>query len=130
LFSLHHPQTARKLNPAGPNKILHEQLISDAGMADRNITGDLFQLLAGIGSVYQPDSLRWLMKSFPTQEIYHSSLSAKAVSSMEKYVTQIFDTHLIYLKQNKDLLDYFILMLNALTTFGSRKAFRIRDIII
>lgn len=130
LYSLKYPETANKLSITGSNRVLHETIISNPGMADRNIISSVFQLLSGIGSVYQPESLKWLLASIPAYESYITITNAQTIPYFEKYVIQLYENHIDHIKINKDLLNYYIMLLNVLVAFGSREAFRIRDIII
>lgn len=130
LSSLKYPETANKLNINGENRALHEIIISNPGIADKNVIANVFKLLSGIGSVYQPKSLSWLMVSLPKYETYIRPLNIQAIKYFEKFVVQLYEEHLDHIKINKDFLNYYIMLLNVLVTFGSREAFSIRDIII
>lgn len=130
LYSLRHHETARKLSPTPENQMIYETLAKEKGMADKDLATDLFRFLSGVGSTYQPNSLGWLMISFPDTASYTKNLDVKAVAAAEHYVKQVYDEHLNYLRVNKAAMDYYLLMLNALIQMGSREAYRLRDIII
>ncbi|HMU44283.1 MAG TPA: ATP-binding protein [Ignavibacteriaceae bacterium] len=126
LQPLRNPEGCIKLNENGSNRNLHEVLISAYG-ADKNLIEAVFKLLAGVGTVYQPVSLTWLMKALPNKESYENNLILTDTTYIELYVRQMYDNHLTHIMLNKEQLEYFIIMLNVLIDKGSTLAFRIRD---
>lgn len=119
-----------KLPVLGKNKILHKTIVSNPAIANSNIISNVFKLLSGIGSSYQPESLNWLMLSIPFYENYTNIINTESSNYLEKYVTQLYENHIDHIKVNKTLLNYYIMLLNVLISSGSREAFRIRDIIL
>jgi len=128
LASLRNPYRCHKLPEQSPGRAVHQWLIAE-GSADSNLIDAVFRLLAGVGSVYQPDSLSWLMKGMPDRAAYGRVLIIDD-SYMETYIQQLYEHHRGHISRNRDQMDYFILLLNVLIERGSTLAFRIRDDII
>lgn len=130
LESLSHPNTAFKLQSNSRIRKTHELIISEFAN-DENLIGPVFKLLSGIGTVYQPECLTWLMKSVPSKENYNQIIIRQdSVVFLEKFIQQMYEDHLEHIQKNKDQLEYFIMLLNILIDKGSTFAFRLRDEII
>ncbi|HWA35839.1 MAG TPA: hypothetical protein VG737_16970, partial [Cyclobacteriaceae bacterium] len=94
------------------------------------VMGVIFKLLSGVGSVYQPTCLNWLMAGAPDQEDFGLILQPDVVMYFEKFCRQIYERHLEYLRTNKVQMNYFTTLLNVVVESGSTTAFRIRDEIL
>jgi len=128
--SLKQPLTANKLPNSGDIKQIHEIIISNWS-GDPNLFESVCQLLAGIGSIYQPDSLNWLRKAIKNKaEFGNAFANIISIQYAELYVQQLYDIHIHTIKRDRELLDYYLLFLEALIDKGSTTAYRILEIVI
>ncbi|HVM86695.1 MAG TPA: hypothetical protein VMT76_00810 [Puia sp.] len=125
---LSNPYRAYNLPDHSPGRPIHELIVSSFA-ADENLIEAVFKLLAGIGSIYQPVCLTWLMKSLPDRKAY-TDIFLHAGNYFEPFVQQLYDDHIEHIRTNKEQLDYYMIMLDVLIERGSSIAFRIRDEII
>jgi hypothetical protein len=128
LHPLSNPQNVNKLNEDNPGKKIHEVIISEFAK-DGNLIGPIFKLLSGAGANYQPSCLNWLKNSLPDANSLSLITSFDKIY-LELFVEQLHTNHIEFIQRNRELFEYYIMLLNVLVGMGSSLAFRIRDVVI
>jgi hypothetical protein len=108
----------------GTVAVMYEALVK-SGLFDDSVIGPkLFRFLSGIGTVYQPQSLEWLLEGSVK---YNNGFSYYSHEDLERYISQLYTDHIGYILSRPDLKAYYLKFLDFLIDRESVLAFRIRE---
>jgi hypothetical protein len=113
-----------KVQAEGIVKDMYQALIKSGYFDDANIGPKVFRFLSGIGTAFQPECIEWLLEG---SEKFQNGMSYLKHEDLERFVNQLYTSHLPCILSKPEIKDYYLKFLEFLIDRESDVAFRIRE---